>query len=363
MRLGDAIAQHHPEIERRWLRRVQERVTAAPGVEPTHLRDGLPDYLVALAASLVTSGETDVRPGSASAWSTMAREHGVTRVRIGFDINQLLTEFIILRHVIREVALEHGIETSATEAVLADALDSAIAASVCAYVEARDYEARRRQAENVGFLTHELRNPLSNAMMAAAQLRRDATPEQARALDALERNHRRLSELVDGVLLTQKLEAGKVKCEPAPVTLGDVMRPALEAARAVAARKGVAFHADYDADVGVVVDPILTRSAIQNLADNAAKFTDRGQVAVKAEVLEGDFVVHVFDSCPGLSKEELQVIFEPFERGSSNKSGTGLGLAIARRAVEAQGGSIGAESSTECGCHFWIRLPRHVAAE
>lgn len=359
--LADVIMRHHFEIERRWLDRVEEQVTAAPGIEPTHLRNGLPDYLLALAATLTAGGGMDIRPSSGSAWSAIAREHGVTRVRIGFNINQLLNEFIILRHVIREVALEHGIETDGPEAVLADSLDAAIAASVSAYVEARDYEARRRQAENVAFLTHELRNPLSNAMTATAQLRQHAMQDQARALDVLERNHLRLLELVDSVLLTQKLESGKVECHPVQVALGDLLDPALEAARAMAARKGVAFHADYDAHQRLITDPVLTRSAIQNLADNAAKFTDHGHVDVVAEVLEDEVVVHVFDSCSGLSREELRVIFEPFERGSSNKSGTGLGLAIARRSVEAQGGRIGAESSNDFGCHFWITLPRNVA--
>jgi signal transduction histidine kinase len=61
----------------------------------------------------------------------------------------------------------------------------------------------------------------------------------------------------------------------------------------------------------------------------------------------------------GISKEELQTVFEPFRRGTTDKAGTGLGLAIARRAVEAQGGSIGAESPGPHGCHFWIALPRH----
>jgi len=100
------------------------------------------------------------------------------------------------------------------------------------------------------------------------------------------------------------------------------------------------------------------RSAIQNLADNAAKYTDSGEVEVTVEERGERLVVHFRDTCAGISADELQTIFEPFERGHTGKAGTGLGLAIARRAVEAQGGSIHAESSGKDGCHFWVDLPR-----
>src|SRR4030095_7790205 len=101
---------------------------------------------------------------------------------------------------------------------------------------------------------------------------------------------------------------------------------------------------NYDPETEVYVDPLLTRSALQNIADNAAKYTDRGEVSVVVETGRDKLTVHVRDTCGGISKEEIQTIFEPFERGTTGKSGTGLGLAIARRAIEAQGGTIQAES-------------------
>jgi signal transduction histidine kinase len=193
--------------------------------------------------------------------------------------------------------------------------------------------------------------------MIAAQLRRRAAPELNRPLDMLDRSHQSLSELIDGVLLTEKLEAGKIDGHPVELRLGQIMESALEAARGVAVQKGLAFECSYDPDRPVQVDPLLTRSAIQNLADNAAKFADRGHIEVLVEDDGDELIVHFRDTCQGLSPEELRTIFEPFERGATRKAGTGLGLAIARRAVEAQGGSIGAESPGPSGCHFWLRIP------
>jgi signal transduction histidine kinase len=361
--LGRAIQERRSEIVQRWLERVQQDVLRTPGVSITQLRDGMPDYLTGLSELLASGG--DAAGGRRAAWERVAREHGVTRVRIGFDISQLVHEFIVLRQVIRDVVAEQAQPPPDVEAVLADLLDAAIASSVQSYVDARDYEARRRQAENIGFITHELRNPLSTAMLIVAQLQTKMVEEvEARVappvVERLERSLRAIEQLIASVLLTEKLEAGKQEARAVPVRLVDVVGSAVEAARRVAAQKGLAFNVSYDPNLTVRVDPMLTRSAIQNLADNAAKYTDAGSVDIVVSTDGGALVVDVRDTCDGLSAEELKTIFEPFQRGRTRQAGTGLGLAIARRAAEAQGGTIEAESSGASGCHFQLRLPGAV---
>jgi signal transduction histidine kinase len=195
-------------------------------------------------------------------------------------------------------------------------------------------------------------------MISAARLRANAAPEQMAHLNALDRSHQRLNAMIDRVLLTQKVVAGKVESRQVDTKLEQIIAPATEAARAEATRKGVEFHTQYDPDLLVRVDPQLTRSAIQNLADNAAKYADVGHIDLAVEDRDSELIVHVRDTCEGLSEAELRTIFEPFERGTTGKSGTGLGLAIAKQAVEAQGGSIHAESPGQSGCHFWIELPK-----
>jgi signal transduction histidine kinase len=359
-RLGRLIKAELPEIERRWLERVQRDVGHAQGVELTQLRDGIPDYLAAMV-QLLCEGDVDLLNDRAkSAWVGVAREHGITRVRIGFDISQLVHEFIVLRQVIGELA-ERDRELATAKDLIADIVEAAIGAAVQAYVEARDIEARRAQAENIGFLTHELRNPLTVAMMTSSKLRHRTQPETAPLVDALQRNLGRLSELIDSVLLTETGEAGKVVPKPADVELAPLIEGALEAARKVAEGKQVELHAHYDPQLTARLDPGLTRSAIANLADNAVKYTDAGEVEVDVDARSDQIIVSVRDSCPGLSQEELRTIFEPFKRGHNTKAGTGLGLAIARRAVEAQGGSITAESRGPSGCQFLVTLPRGQA--
>jgi signal transduction histidine kinase len=357
-RLSRIIEQQSEEIERRWLETVQRDVVKTPGVELTLLRDGMPDYLIELAKALKnsTTSTQSLDRLAESAWSNVARQHGITRVRLGFDISQLVHEFVVLRRVINEVVHKREPAFGQAEGLLADFLDAAISAAVEAYVDARDYEARRAQAANIGFLTHELRQPLSMAMFAAASLRRCVANEEAH-LDALDRGLARLAELIDGVLLTEKLEVGEVRVQPTEITMSQLMEP-VESLRRTAEQKGLRFHATYDPKLRVVVDPTLTRSAIQNLAENAVKYTDSGEVEISVAHTADEVIVDVRDTCKGISAEELRTIFQPFKRGRTDKTGTGLGLAIARRAIEAQGGRIQAESPGLSGCHFSIRFPR-----
>jgi signal transduction histidine kinase len=359
-RLAAAIKNARAEIVQRWL----ERVTAdgrASGVSPTELRNALPDYLDKLHEQMLRGGCTLEQSGS-SVWIDLAREHALTRVRLGFDISQLVHEFVVLRRVIQEVAEERGTFAGKQEPILAELLEAAIAVAVQTYVDARDYEARRSQAANIGFIIHELRNPLNAALLAASALRRQlSTPEQQRLLDTVERNQLRLRELIDTVLDSQRLEAGTVAGRPVETRLRHILEETVASARQSAQQKGLRLEADFDPDLTLEVDPVLTRSAVQNLLENAVKYTDEGEVRLAIEDHGSEIVVHVRDSCHGLSPEELRTVFEPFARGHTKAPGTGLGLAIARRAIQVQGGRVEAESPGDHGCHFWITLPKRPA--
>jgi signal transduction histidine kinase len=355
-RLAAAIRNGRAAILERWL----ERVTAdgrVSGVSPTDLRNAMPDYLDKLHDELLRNGITLEESGS-SVWVGIAREHALTRVRLGFDISQLVHEFILLRRVLQEVAQEEGAFLGKQEPILAELVEAAIAVAVQTYVEARDYEARRAQAANIGFITHELRSPLNAAMLAASLLRHELSrPEELRLLDTVQRNQGRLRDLIDTVLDSQKLESGTVKSRPVRIRLRHILDELVSSTRQAAEQKGLRFYADFDPDFELEVDPVLTRSAVQNLLENAVKYTDEGEIRLVAEARQGHLVIHVLDTCHGLSREELGTVFEPFTRGHSKAPGTGLGLAIARRAIEVQGGKVECESPGERGCHFWITVP------
>ena len=158
------------EIINGWLDRVREDTErAGHNVNPSDLRDGIGDYLKNLADALRNSESAEI--GGTDAWKRVAKEHALTRVRLGFDIDQLVHEFVILRRVTQQIAIDpsDGLQI----VMLADLIDAAIATSVKSYVESRDYRTRQQEEEHLGFLTHELRNPLTTASLAASQLRKD----------------------------------------------------------------------------------------------------------------------------------------------------------------------------------------------
>jgi signal transduction histidine kinase len=361
--LAEVIDRRLGDIVDRWLERVKEALKKRR-VARSELRDAVPDYLRRIADALRASDPLE--QGGATAWADVAREHALARVRLGFDVGELVHEFIILRQVLFTVAEEEGLFLDASQASrLADLLEAAVAVVVGSYVESRDAAASRREAEHIAFISHELRNPLGIAKLAADRLRSSASlgNEDKRALDLLERNLDRAALQIERVLRLERMTSGRIEAHPRPLSLDEILRGPLADTKVAADAKSVTLDVHVDADARVYVDPDLTASAVSNVLDNAVKYTDVGTIEVWSEEAPDEITLHIRDNCPGLSADELSVLFEPFERGRSSKPGTGLGLAIARTALSAEGGAIGAVARSGTGCDFWIRLPKENARE
>jgi signal transduction histidine kinase len=359
--LASMLERRKAEVADAWLERVvAQRRARGRELSRPDLEEAMPDYLAALVAGL-RGGET-VEAAGQTAWAGVARQHAVTRVRQGFDVDELVRELTELRRAFYEVArLREGVLDVEPYQDVADLVEGAIAACVRSYVEARDHDARRREAEHIGFVTHELRNPLTTATLSVFQLRRELplAPREARAFERLQRNLGRLAELIDGVLRAERFEAGNVEVFARDVAIGDLLDEPLASAAAAAEMKGLAIDVAVDRAARVRADPVLAASALANVLDNAVKYSDSGRASVSTEVTAREVVVHVHDNCPGVSAEQLRAIFEPFARGHAQKSGTGMGLSIAWRAMQAQGGSIQAEPTRRArGCHFCLAFPK-----
>ncbi len=357
--LAALLTELSDKIARRWTEKVSAELSRHR-LSDTELRDSIPDYLVALSEALRVEDAQTLADRGTEAWAGIARKHALTRVRLGFDIDEVLQEFMILRRMIFEVLREHTHLSDAQTDRVIELVGGALIAAVKSYVDSRDYESRREQARHVGFITHELRNPLTVATAAAGQVEKlgHAVPGLARPSELLQRSLRRLRELIDSTLLAQRLEANEVEVHLEQVRLGHLLEQALVGAEQTVTRKGVQLRTSYDPGALLMVDPKLALSAIQNVVDNAAKFTDKGRIELRVDDQGDQVVFHVWDECDGLSAEELRTLFQPFKRGHHGRAGTGLGLAIAQRAVEAHGQTIHAESSGEHGCHFWFALPK-----
>ena len=204
-------------------------------------------------------------------------------------------------------------------------------------------------------VSHDLRSPLTAITAAADGLVSDTlTPDARKELTmviALE--SARLTRLVDNLLDLSRIQAGGVQSRPDWVSLEEIVRAALET---VTAPQG-GFDVQIDADLPFIqADAGQLERALANVLDNAGRYSGGEPVTVRARSSGPQLMLRVGDRGPGVAREELERIFEPFH-SPGERSGTGLGLAIARGFVEANGGRIRAESLPGQGTTIVMQLP------
>jgi signal transduction histidine kinase len=233
-------------------------------------------------------------------------------------------------------------------------------------------EASKHKSQFLANMSHELRTPL-NAILGYTELILDSiygeVPEKARAvLERLQANGRHLLGLINDVLDLSKIEAGQLTLSLDDYSLSDVVHGVVSAVEPLAAEKRLAFKAEVAPDLPTGRgDGRRLSQVLLNLVGNAIKFTDKGEVAIRAEAANGAFTVAVCDTGPGIAGADQAKIFEEFQQADSSitrkKGGTGLGLSIAKRIIEMHGGRIWVESELGKGSRFYFTLPVRVEAQ
>lgn len=213
-------------------------------------------------------------------------------------------------------------------------------------------------------LSHELKTPLT-ALREGAELLNDEVggplaPPQRQVVQIMRDNSVKLQRLIEDLLDYQRALHAAASLVPRSVAMDALVREVARAHELAIGAKGQRLHLELE-KFSVEADPEKLRSIIDNLLGNAVKFTPQGgAISVLARRVNGNAVLDVIDSGPGVPPEERDSIFDSFFRGRAKASGriegTGLGLAIAREFVEAHGGRISVES-TPSGGHFRVTLP------
>ena len=219
-------------------------------------------------------------------------------------------------------------------------------------------EASQHKSQFLANMSHELRTPL-NAILGYAELILDSVygeaPDKMReVLDRIQRNGKHLLGLINDVLDLSKIEAGQLNLSLADYSLKDVVQSVYSAVEALAKEKQIALKVEVPPHLPAARgDERKLTQVLLNLVGNAIKFTDTGEVAIKASAANGSFTVAVRDTGPGIAEAEQAKIFEEFQQANSSitkkKGGTGLGLAIAKRIVELHGGRIWVEFEPGAG--------------
>src|SRR6202011_2155293 len=171
--------------------------------------------------------------------------------------------------------------------------------------------------------------------------------------------------LINDVLDLSKIEAGQLTLALADYSLKDVVHSVFAAVESLANEKKLALRVEMpnNLPVGRGDERRLTQ-VLLNLVGNAIKFTDQGEVAIKASAANGSYTLSGHDTGPGIAESDRTKIFEEFQQADSSatkkKGGTGLGLSISKRIIELHGGKIWVESEIGKGATFSITLPVKV---
>src|SRR6516162_1804328 len=230
-------------------------------------------------------------------------------------------------------------------------------------------EASKHKSQFLANMSHELRTPL-NAILGYTELVLDGiygeAPDKMRGvLERIQTNGKHLLGLINDVLDLSKIEAGQLVLSLSNYSVKDMMQGVFVAVEPLAGNKKLNFRFEVPPELPTAHgDERRLSQVLLNLVGNAIKFTDAGEVAMKASAANGSYTVAVRDTGPGIAEADQAKIFEEFQQSESAhtkaKGGTGLGLAIAKRIVEMHGGRLWVESKLGSGSTFFFTVPLRV---
>lgn len=232
-------------------------------------------------------------------------------------------------------------------------------------------DENRFKSEFLAMMSHELRTPLTSIIAFTELLRRDRgelDPEEEQVVSEIETNSRVLLMMINDILEMSRLDAGRMGTSMEVVDMADVVGMVESVIRPLAQKKGVSFAVDAAPDIPLTqADFEKLRHVLENLCNNAVKFTDPGgSVSMDADcVTDADgrksIRVRVSDTGIGIDPADHERVFQKFFQVDSSLSrrhgGTGLGLALAKEYVELHGGTIELESRAGEGSVFTVTIP------
>lgn len=231
---------------------------------------------------------------------------------------------------------------------------------------------RLNQQKNqfLGIAAHDLRNPLEVILMYSQFLLEDAKDvleeEQIDFINTIRSSSSFMLNLVNNFLDYSKIEAGKLELELSKVDLKKLIEENVKRNQILAERKEIQIDFTAEDEIPLMLlDESKIEQVLNNLIGNAVKFSSHNDIIkICLQKRDSDVVIKVEDNGPGISADEAEKLFHPFEKGknkaTAGEKSTGLGLAIVKRIVEGHGGKISVESEAGKGSVFLFSLPLNL---
>lgn len=377
-------------ITQNWIEAVRcdEQMETAKELTYTSVRDSLPIVLQAIATILSQSQDSDIHT-----LVEKSLEHGTLRAKQGYDAEEIAREYRLLRRVIFSALEPELLKGSAAEVsrayrLIDSALDEVIADCFKTYTQERLQRLEelqnqlqltnqeltrllRASQENLSHLAHELKTPL-NSIIGYSELflrqtnnsRLKDSPPNLAHIDKVLSNGRQLLRLINDTLEISRYDEGRIKLQLTPTNVRSAISTVVEIIEPLAKAKNL--------DIAVECDPVLDRvmtdylrlqQIITNLATNAIRYTEAGNITIKTELLpDKHWSLCITDTGIGIASEDCDRIFLPYFRADNSlgyciPDSTGLGLAIVQRLVNLLQGKIKLVSQIGVGSSFTVIFP------
>jgi signal transduction histidine kinase len=360
-RLAALLIDERDALLGEWRRRVR-RLPSAKSLDTPTLNDHIPTLLGEIALAMSSRDEDPTQAGVESS----PPAHGLQRLEDGFDIEEVVAEYSMLRGCILEMAEARDIPMRGSPVrILNRVLDDAIGMAVKSFAEYQALEVQRRRSEHLAFIAHDLRTPLGAITLATRILEArlsasNPDPDALKMVRILRRNTEQLDGLVSGVLKenAQLMAELGVKVERSVFDLWPVVEMIVLDLALLAGRSNTRIVNEVPDGLSVRADATLIRRVFQNLITNAIAYTPGGTVRIRARAPAPGAPVEcsVVDDGAGIPASRLERIFDALET-DPERDGTGLGLAIVKTFIEAHDGQVSVASVESQGTTFRFTLP------
>lgn len=362
-----ALRTRSEAILARWEGLVRDLLPTADKLTFSQLRDHLPGMLAIMADALESTSPVETRTLIAQ-----TGEHGELRFEQGYNVEELILEYRLLRRVvIEEVESALSRRTSMDEDIaLSMGIDTVLQQGVVALVNHQRQKlqsASQAEAKYISFLSHDLRNNLNSVTMLLEVLQMELAgqPQFKDSLADVAAAQRAITDTIEGmnrILHAQRLQSGTAEAKKLPVDLHALAGEIVREITPLADKKGLKLSLEIPPQFTFSTDREWLKLVLQNLVGNAVKYSSQGTIRITAEIRQEESrefrVISVWDQGPGISPTRQKVIFDAFQRGETHgQSGMGLGLAIASQAAHLLGGRLHVESQLGNGSRFSLALP------
>ena len=225
-------------------------------------------------------------------------------------------------------------------------------------------EASRQKSAFLATMSHELRTPLNGILGFADLLQHDLSdPTQQEYAKVIQQSGTHLLNLVNEILDLAKIESGEMVFKQVPTALVTLVEESAAGHKIAAQNKGIRFTVNLadDLPAELATDPMRLRQILNNLLNNAVKFTEKGEISLSVRPVGSDIAFIVRDTGVGIPAHSLGTIFEKFKQLENfltrEHGGTGLGLALVQQLAEHMGGRVTVESEVGVGSTFTVFLP------